>query len=91
MVCHLLPIFLQALEGVCKLRSQVSLSPTCVSVPYLEFAAPSPPHLHLHLCPQDLGMESDWELSQVRVVESGGFHMPMSFPASFPGLMRAGE
>ena len=41
-VCHLLPIFLQALEGVRKLRSQVSLSPTCVSVPYLEFAAPSP-------------------------------------------------
>lgn len=36
-------------------------------------------------------METDWELSQVRVVESGGFHMPMSFPASFPGLMRAGE
>ena len=52
---------------------------------------PFPPHLHLHLSPQDVGMETDWELSQVRVVGSGGFHMPVSFPASFPGLMRAGE
>lgn len=46
-VCHLLPIFLQALEGVCKLRSQVSLSPTLSLSPTWSLRplppSPSPP------------------------------------------------
>lgn len=41
-VRHLLPIFLQALERVCKLRSQVSPSPGCVSVPH-QSLRPIPP------------------------------------------------
>lgn len=62
-----------AAEGLLNLRSQVGPPQLCSG---------SPPFSHtpyLHLSPQDLGTGMDWEPSQVRSVDSGGwFSLPPS-------------
>ena len=72
---HLLPGYPLAAEGLLNLGSQVGTPQLCSG---------SPPFSHtpyLHLSPQDLGTGMDWEHSQVRSVDSGGWFSLPSSPA----------